>query len=366
MKVALVTTSRADWNGLGMVALALEQRGASVVILASDHHPAIDAIRSDKFEPVIFGDIHEDREKGSSADNRLIARVGSFMPKLATALDKLSPQMLVLVGDRHEMVGVAFTAAMKGIPIAHIAGGDVSGGSLDERWRHAITKMADVHFATNYEASKRVLRMGEEKRDVYQLGSPSADRVVTTPVLSRPTALRAAGLPEGTRSFVMANWQAESPGALAALLAALKEYPGPGVMVGPNPDPGSKDVEKGIASLPPRWVVRATLPPQVYLSCLSYCLCLVGNSSSGFYEAPYYGTPVINVGDRQKGRTPHPNCMTDVPPTALQITRAMNRAIVAGRFPVENVYGRGNAADLIARTIMSYAGRTDWRKQFHD
>jgi UDP-hydrolysing UDP-N-acetyl-D-glucosamine 2-epimerase len=367
MKVLVITTSRADWNGLGMVAQALVKRGAEVWVAQAAGHLAEAAIKEDGFSPVTYGPAVVEV---NSPVNMLIDRAGSSLMDLATTIDVFRPDMALIVGDRHEALFAVVACVMKGVPVAHIAGGDVSGGSQDENWRHAISKVANVHFPTNHDSAARLIKMGEPSESIYMLGSPSIDRLAATALLSRAEALEEIGLSRSTGSFLLVNWQAEQPdtGALTAMLAALKAAPRPTVIIRGNADPGSDAVHMSMvvaAADLPTAVYRVNLRPALYLSLMKHCVCLVGNSSSGFYEAPFFGTPVVNIGDRQLGRGPKPGCMRNVHASPKAIEKAIMESVAAGKWPPEYPFGKGGAADRIAQTILSYQGRTNYRKQFN-
>lgn len=358
----IVTTSRADWNGLGMVAKSLAKHGAKVWVAAVYGHRAIAAIEEDGFDPALIG--------SAPLNDPMISAPASVMVALAEHIQAFRPDMALIVGDRHEMLIVAYTFAVKGIPLAHIAGGDVTGGSLDENWRHAISKIANVHFPTTLRSAERLLRMGERPEDVYMLGSPSIDRLRATPNIPRMELLEAVGMGARCGQFLLVNWQSEHPdnAGLGPMLEALSHQTMPVLFVGPNVDPHQDEIASTLqaaAYASERAVYRANLPPAQYLNCLRYAAALVGNSSSGYYEAPFYGTPVVNIGARQQGRD-KPLCVHSVRPVATAIGKAIQEAVKAGRWPPEFLHGAGKSADPIAKTILSYSGRKSMRKQFYD
>lgn len=372
MKIAIISGSRADWSGLGMLAVELKLNGCDVRVIALSESP-VAAIRADGFLPVkgwrseypttTLAIIHDD-----------FGRAGA----LEAILRQSGPDMAVVCGDRHEIMVAAYVAAMMGLPLAHLAGGDLSGGSLDERWRHAITKIADVHFPTNDESAVRIIRMGERPDRVHSLGSPAIDRLLSVKLFSRNELLMALGLPhsliEGGDPFILANWQPETPidAGLPQVLDALDIAGLPVVFVGANAEPGSEEANRLVA----RWakarqkptVIFPTLPLKNYLSALQHCLCLVGNSSSGFYEAPYFGTPVINVGDRQRGRWA-PRCVYSTIADADLLAEEVEIFRASERQAIEQPYGDGHAAPAIALKLMEYMDRpSGWHlgKLFHD
>lgn len=339
MKVAVITTSRADWNSLGMVAKALLAAGADMRVLASSDHPAVETIRAD----------------GCAKDGRAYDLFDNPVKALTEALERFEPDMALVCGDRHETLLAAYWAAMAGIPLAHLAGGDVTTGSMDERWRHAITKMADLHFPTSWESASRIAQMGESQQSIHMLGSASVDRMLATPIMPLAETTKALGLPD-SRPFLLLNWQAglNTAKELPPLMDALRSQPMPVVFLGLNPERGAREEEFFIVSgARPGWPRHPNLRPELYLSALAHCHALVGNSSSGFYEAPYYGTPVFNVGTRQNGRT-RPWCVLDIgtgPHGMLHLRQALPRA---HRFDRQYPHGDGHAAPAIAKAILAY------------
>lgn len=368
MKILVVTTSRADWNSLGMVAKALRDAEAFVEVAILSDHGAYDWVTAEDWDgpvvSILTGPTLLDQASTSETPEAL--RATRIMRGVALALSRGRPDVVLLCGDRHETLSAAFAAAMAGVPIAHLAGGDVSGGSDDEKWRHAITKLSTIHFPTHSQAAQRIMRMGEEPIHVHNLGSASIDRMLNTDILDRATTLERLGLAD--KPFLLFNWQPGGPDdpELPAVLEALQGRRG--VVVGMNPDPGAEQAMALVyAHLSPnQWSFFDNLPAQLYLSALYHCLALVGNSSSGFYEAPYYGTPVLNIGRRQMGRGPIPSCMTSIPAEFFAITAALDLHGMEFREVPEYPFGLSGAAKAIADKILSYAGTMPGRKLFHD
>jgi UDP-hydrolysing UDP-N-acetyl-D-glucosamine 2-epimerase len=363
MKALVITTSRADWNSLGMVAAALRVAGAAVTVLCYGPHEA--AVREDGFEPIGLG-------TGSAITPPVAA--AALLMELSWHIKFAAADVAVICGDRHETLMAAFALALGGVPIAHLAGGDVTGGSLDERWRHAISKIADLHFPTHARAAERLVAMGES--NVMLLGSASVSRVLACPLLPPGIAAGMAGLHEPNGPYVLVNWQPEMgdhDGMAVAVIAAAIETcpaaPAAVVWVGANPDEGADVVNREARAATRRhkgWVFHENLEPQLYLSLLAGAQCLVGNSSSAFYEAPMYGTPVVNVGRRQAGRDPVPRCMLFTGVTPYEIGFAVNVQIEHGRYKPEMLYGDGTAAVQIADAIMKLAGTVGREKVFND
>lgn len=342
MKIAVITTSRADWNPLGMVAKALRERGEAVAVaIEAENYLAKDAIAADGFTPNIMG--------------------------LAQAID--DADMALLLGDRWETLTVAAgIATQTRVPIAHLSGGDVTQGSRDDDYRHAITKLSHLHFPTNAHAAGRIISMGEEPHRVHNLGSPSIDRLLSTPLMSRGEVEEVFA--EGETPLILANWQPETNGdqsGLVAMLQALATQRGTIIFVSAGNDPGGAEANTMIKS----WVDARrnanffeNLSPQAYLSLMKHADLMIGNSSSAYYEAPYFGTPCIDVGIRQQGRG-DPNCVMPIRnPTPRNVQASLVWA--SKRWAPEFPYGNGTAAPKIAETMCALNVDGILRKKFHE
>lgn len=213
--------------------------------------------------------------------------------------------IVVLEGDRHEILKTALDCFLAKKVIIHLGGGDITEGSQDDSMRHAITKLSHLHFATNAESAKRIIQLGEEPWRVKVVGEPAVDKLVT---YDKEVATKLVG----AEDYILVVWHPNtlvSEGqvlAETAILANALEVSTPmkKLVIGPNNDAGGSK----IAHFMKNWCefthnkYVATLPRDVYLTLLRHAKCLVGNSSSGYFEAPSFGTPVVDVGDRQKGR----------------------------------------------------------------
>lgn len=311
MRVALVTGSRADLNALRMV------------------HDGL--LKHTKFQPVLIKSDHW---------------------QLAIPTD-----IAIVCGDRYEMLETAFKLNLKRIPIVHLAGGDITGGSQDDCFRHAITKLSHVHFPTNHESAKRILQMGEDPRHVHMVGSASLDLVLQTELLDRDTTFAAVGLRTPQRALLVSfhpNTLGDTAQELSELKAALHELDIALVMIGPNRDAGWELIAAafGALSVSHNVVYAHHFEPKVYHSLMYWCDAMVGNSSAGVYEAPSFGTPVVNIGDRQSGRL-KARCVTDCDPERNDILSAIRWALSMKRFPPENPYGDGHASERIAKVLTS-------------
>jgi UDP-N-acetylglucosamine 2-epimerase (non-hydrolysing)/GDP/UDP-N,N'-diacetylbacillosamine 2-epimerase (hydrolysing) len=267
--------------------------------------------------------------------------------------------MLVL-GDRFETLAAATAALVARIPIAHIGGGDVTEGAMDDSIRHAITKMAHLHFVTNEPAARRVRQLGEEPSRVHNVGSPGIDYLRKVKLLDRSELEASLGFKLRLRNVLVTFHPptvdpGEAPRQIEELLAALSEL-GPqfGILVTyPNADNESRVLIKAIerfVSEHPNARAFASLGQQRYLSAMAAVDVLVGNSSSALYEAPTLRKPAVNIGDRQKGRLKAASVL-DCEPQRDAIRRTIQAALALDCSRVVNPYGDGRSAERIAAIL---------------
>jgi len=268
----------------------------------------------------------------------LTSAMGLGLIKVGEILARLRPDMLVLLGDRFELLAVAAAALPHRIPVAHIHGGEATEGLIDEAVRHAVTKLSHLHFAAAEPYARRIRRMGEPAERVFTVGAPALDNITAQPLADRPALLARLGLGPCQPLFAV-TWHpvtldpAPAEAAVAALCTALDAFPQAGIVFSrANADTQGRRVNAAIdayaARHPGRCVVQPSLGTAGYLSLLAAADVVLGNSSSGLIEAPSLGTPTVNVGDRQQGRLRAPSVL-DCPPEAGAITAALHRALSA-------------------------------------
>ncbi|WP_167772584.1 UDP-N-acetylglucosamine 2-epimerase [Ramlibacter henchirensis] len=285
--------------------------------------------------------------------------IGDTVQGLTRALAVHRPDLLLLLGDRGEMLAGAIAALHLGIPIAHLHGGERS-GTVDEPVRHAITKLSHLHLVASEESRDRVIRMGELPEHVHVVGAPGLDEIVGRKPSAREALLHRLGLPAGARYalvlFHPVVQEAGDAGAQTrALLQAVRdEVLSQGlhaVWLAPNADAGSGAIVQEMQrATGDRLHCLTHVPRADYLDALEGAELLAGNSSSGIIEAASFGTPVVNVGTRQRLRQRNANtidCGTDT----AQIAAALREAVGHGRYSRENVYGDGRAGERIAELL---------------
>lgn len=283
------------------------------------------------------------------------------------ALIRQQPDIVVLLGDRFEIIASALAATVLRIPIAHIAGGDVTIGAYDESFRHSLTKLSHIHFTTNPDATARVRQLGEELWRIHEVGSPGIDALLSTDWLPRDTLEERLNWSFRPRNILVTlhpvTLQPRSGRQHAKeLVAALEELPeNVGIVVtGTNVDSEGSEInhllEEYCARNSPRAVHVLSLGHRAYVSLLAEVDVVVGNSSSGLYEAPSLQTTTVDIGLRQVGRV-RAGSVIHCEPDATAIGKAIHEALGRERVLVENPYGAGHAARSIADVLRAIPDR---------
>lgn len=300
-------------------------------------------------------------ELGDTSAAGMAMNLGHMLLGFVPALQVIRPDLLLLLGDRGEMLAGALAAIHLGIPVAHLHGGERS-GTVDEPVRHAISKLTHLHLVATFDARDRLVRMGERGDRVHVVGAPGLDGLLDVTRLDRADLCREVGfdpaLPIGLLVFHPVLQEAkEAANQMRAVIAAAKGIQLLALM--PNSDAGSEGVRRELtaaATADGKVCVRTHLQRHEYIAWLAACDVLLGNSSSGIIEAASFGTPVVNIGSRQNMRERNLN-ITDVPVEIDAIRTALTGALAHGRFAPTNVYGDGHAGprivDVLATTTLS-------------
>ena len=379
-KICVVVTARPSYARIKSVMTALKERPDTelqLVVAASAilerYGSAIDYMRSDGFEPdAVVYMVLEGENLVTAAKS-----TGLGIVELATVFDNLKPDVVISVADRYETIATAIAAAYSNIPLAHVQGGEVT-GSIDEKVRHAVTKLADLHFVSNEDAAQRVMKMGEKPSKVFNTGCPSIDLAAevshSNGVQFDPFALDYKGLGEPFESYnkylvvmqhpVTSEYE-DSLNQIEQTLVAIKDLQIPTFWFWPNVDAGSDKISKGIRVFREKNHVPfiyffKNMEPNDFLNLLINSQCLIGNSSAGIRECSYLGVPVVNVGSRQLGRMRGENVI-DVDYVNEEIASAIKTQLAEGKYPTANIYGSGDAgvkiAELLAHVDLSIEKR---------
>jgi len=298
---------------------------------------------------------------------------------LAGAFEDLRPDLVLLLGDRFEILAAASAALVSGVPIAHLHGGETTEGAYDESIRHAVTKMSHLHFVAAEPYRRRVIQLGEDPSRVFLVGGLGLDNLRKLELLDRAALEATLDFSLGPRSLLVtfhpATLERESPDAqMAEVLSALDGLPEFHIIFTmPNADAGGRGIMQMIRDYAAEHPVRArtfsSLGTLRYLSCLRHCDIVLGNSSSGLIEAPSLGKPTVNIGDRQRGRL-RADSVLDCPPRREAISQALRQAsspdFIAAAAIVKNPYDAGNASESIVRILEQTDLRSLSTKQFFD
>lgn len=285
--------------------------------------------------------------------------------EFSSLYNQIMPDLVVVRGDRFEMLGAALAASLMNIPIAHIEGGDVT-GTIDESIRHAVTKLAHIHFATNESSKKRIIRMGERPDYVFNVGSPEVEVVMKLGDNELDTrALQNTGSGahvDAGKDFIMISYHPvtteidQLAGYTQTLLQAIHELNIPALWFWPNFDAGAEEnISRELRVFNDTVKTHNIkfmryIPPRQFLALLKRAKCLVGNSSAGLKECSYIGVPVVNIGTRQKNRLRGENVL-DVSYEKKAIMNGIEQQVRVGKYPVSDAYRALDTSRKIAETL---------------
>ena len=299
----------------------------------------------------------------SDSDVGMAKTIGIAALGLADHLAALRPDLLLLIADRYEMLAPASVALALRIPVAHIEGGEISEGAIDDAVRNALTKMAHVHFTSTFAARERIIAMGEEAWRVHRAGAPSLDHLRRSRLLSREELEKTLGVDLRRASCIVSyhpvTLASDTLEETDALFTSLAEFPEQIFFCYPNADAGSRELierTRTFVASRGRDKVFVNLDAITYWSLLRVADLIVGNSSSGIMETPSFALPTVNVGIRQQGRERAPNVI-DAEPRAQSILSAAGKAR-SSQFReslrgISNPYGDGTASETILQVLTS-------------
>jgi UDP-hydrolysing UDP-N-acetyl-D-glucosamine 2-epimerase len=380
-RIAVVTGSRADYGLLrGLLARLRECAGIDLEVVACGMHLAPRfgetwrAIEADGFTLSAKVDF----ELGDDTPQAIARSTGIGTIGFSAAFQRLAPDLIVVLGDRFEILSAATAATLSNIPIAHIHGGEITAGAFDDAIRHAVTKMACIHFVAAEPYRLRVIQMGENPDFVLNVGAPGLDQVNVAPVLDRSSLFESLGIGEPRRFLLVTLHPTTArPGvdlqSVTSLLGALAEIKDRSIIfTGVNADPGNRVIDNAVrdfvSARPGQAHLFTSLGSDRYWSTLRLADVVIGNSSSGILEAPAVGTPSINIGDRQSGRL-RAASIIDCAVDQAHISAALN-LVLEGRFQpdlsMEPPYGRGGASNRITDILQTIDLTKAFPKSFYD
>lgn len=314
----------------------------------------------------------------SDGPKHICLAMGRAAARFGEMYARQTPDLLVVLGDRYELLPICASALQFKIPIAHISGGEVTRGVLDDVHRHCITKMSHLHFPACEAYRRRIIQLGEEPKRVFCYGDVGVEQIMTMDFLEKEELMERVGLPPDIPYACVTFHPVvmEKTGVAAQVrevLSAFEEFPDMNFLITKaNADAGGRQINELIDAYTGRhanWRCFYSLGNQAYLSALKYAEMVIGNSSSGIVEAPCFHIPTVNIGSRQDGRLMAESiisCAPDKEAVAAAIRRAGSPEFreIAGR--AVNPYGAGDTSCRIVEEIRRYLKAPEFRKTFYD
>jgi UDP-N-acetylglucosamine 2-epimerase (non-hydrolysing)/GDP/UDP-N,N'-diacetylbacillosamine 2-epimerase (hydrolysing) len=363
-KIAVVTGTRAEYGYLKPLMKAVEKESSLQLIpIITGMHLLHE-----------FGNTYKIVEKDFPNSTKIPMKLkgdsladmgyyfGSGIQNFTKYFEKNRPNIVIVLGDRSESLAAGLSAMYQNIAIAHINGGDVSGGTIDESIRHAITKIAHIHFAHTKENAKRIERMGEQKERIFVTGALTIDIIKNKQLDSKQNVFKRYGLNPAKPTFLVVQHpittlKDKGLSQIKELMKVLEELKQQTVMLYPNCDAGSKSFIELINKYEEKDYLHIfkNIVHEDYLSILKNAEIMIGNSSSGIIEAPSFKIPVINIGSRQDGRTRSKNII-DVKPSKEKILQAIDFVKNDNEFKnkiktCKNEFGDGYTAEKIVTIL---------------
>lgn len=381
-KICVITGTRAEYGLLYWLMKEIDADPAlqlQLIVtgshLSKKYGHTVDIIERDGFDISARVDINLDDDSPTG----IAQSMGRCIGGVSNALKELKSDVFVVLGDRYEILAAAEAAMLHGLPIAHIHGGEVTEGAMDDAMRHAITKLSSLHFAATEPYRDRIIQMGEQPDRVFTVGAPGLDQIAQVQMLPHAEIASAFSIDASTPYFMITmhpTTRNDQPAEaeITALLSALEAFPGHAmIFTGVNADPGNDAITTYINDFISARKMNAhiftSLGQLRYLSAIKYADAVVGNSSSGIIEAPALGVPTVNIGDRQKGRlraTSIIDCTARPSNIASAITKALNPAFREVGLGTPSPYGDPGASKRIKNVLASFDVQPFQQMPFYD
>jgi GDP/UDP-N,N'-diacetylbacillosamine 2-epimerase (hydrolysing) len=365
-KIAVVTGTRAEYGILQPVLRLIQaQRELHLQLVVTGMHLShefgytVKEIEKDGFEISARVEMMPDNDTLQA----MAESVGKGIINMSGAWRDLKPEVILVLGDRTEPLAAAISGAYMNIAIAHVHGGDSSKGGLDEYARHAITKFSHIHFPATKKSAERIIKMGEDEWRVHMVGSPALDVILNEKLLPEDEIVRKFGIDVSKPLILVVQHPVTTEADRAAeqmreTMKAVEDLGCPVILLYPNADAGGRkiiEVIKEYENRPGFIKTIKSLPRLEYLSLLKVADVMVGNSSSGMLDAPSFGLPVVNIGNREEGRERGDNVI-DVGHNREEIKAAITKALTDKEFlsivkKCHNPYGDGKASPRIVKIL---------------
>lgn len=381
-RIAIVTTTRAEYGLLSPVIKELRKKESNIfiadLIVSGTHLSEEYGMTINEIDDRIDFKINIPLKTSSDID--ISMNQADFLIQFTKLFSEKKYNAVVILGDRYEMLAVAIAAGNTKTPIFHLCGGDTTEGALDEWIRHSITKMSYLHFVTNEESRKRVIQLGENPDRVFNYGSTSIDNILRVADMNKKEALESVGIDENEKYAIctyhpVTMMHADVDGLIESFIEAIKEFSAiQFIITKSNSDQGGARINELLDKANEEIEnvhVYPSLGIRRYLSLMKSSEFVLGNSSSGIVEAPAFGVPTVNIGNRQRGRLQSEsiiNCAESKEDIVLAIKKAQSDEHRAICRKVVSPYGDGKAAGKIADKIFEVVvnEEIDLMKKFYD
>ena len=379
-KICVVTGSRAEYGILKRLMSAINDcLELKLQVIATNQHlsnlqgETYKEIENDGF--TINYKVYMADDDAPDNANSTAKAIGRGISGFADAFDALQPDLLLILGDRYEMLAVASTALIYKIPIAHLHGGEITEGAFDDAIRHAITKMSHLHFTSTEAYRKRVIQLGEQPERVFNVGALGVENVLKNDFMSRSEIEQSLNFQITDKCFLctyhpvtLSNMSSETQ--VLNLLDALDEYQNYHIIFTySNSDTNSQIIIKRIREYVDRNAGRCMFIPSLgqkrYFSALKYMTAVIGNSSSGIIEVPSFGIPTLDIGDRQKGRIAAESVI-HCGYSVEEIRGGLSRLIAYDHKQIDNPYYKEGTCSAILDIIKNYPLENIIQKHFYD
>lgn len=379
-RICVVTGSRAEYGILRNLMIAIKNEpDLTLQIIATNQH--LSKLQGETYKEIerdgflIDCKVYMADDEAPDNANSTAQSISRGVSGFANAFDELKPDILLILGDRYEMLAVASAALIYKIPIAHLHGGEITEGAFDDAIRHAITKMSHLHFTSTETYRQRVIQLGEQPDRVFNFGALGVENIMKTDYMSKDEIEQSLDFTLTDKCFLCTYHpvtlsEISSEVQVLNLLEALDDYKDYHIVFTySNSDTDSQIIIKRIQEYVDNNADRCLFIPSLgqrrYFSVLKYMTAVLGNSSSGIIEVPSFGIPTLDVGDRQKGRIAA-DSVINCGYSAEEIKAGLARIISYGHKTIDNPYYKDGTCQAILDTIKSYPFDSLTQKQFYD
>ena len=373
-KICVVTGSRAEYGILrGLMKAIKNDSELQLQMIATNQH--LSKLQGETYKEIerdgftIDYKVYMADDEAPDNANTTAKAISRGVSGFADAFDALQPDMLLILGDRYEMLAVASTALIYKIPIAHLHGGEITEGAFDDAIRHAITKMSHLHFTSTEAYRKRVIQLGEQPERVFNVGALGVENVLKNEFISKEEIEQSLNFQLTDKCFLctyhpvtLSNMSSETQ--VLNLLEALDDFKDYHIIFTySNSDTNSQIISKRIQEYVDRNEGRCMFIPS--LAVLKFMTAVIGNSSSGIIEVPSFGIPTLDIGDRQKGRIAA-DSVIHCGSSTEEIKEGLDKVVTYGKKAIDNPYYKEGTCDVILNVIKTYPLENLVQKHFYD